>query len=225
MSVASLDVGSPAWRAARAAVVVGALLRGDLSPDDGLDALAGLGDPPGGWWDVLSRARSAQSIGILLPRPGDPRGLALPRGVSADAVVGWSEPGGSSWLIPGEGDDWMALEAPFQEMPLRDLAEADRHLRACVVQAAHALDSDPAAADPLGPATAATVSRRMHEALVDMWVLGPPALPAGPRQLAALGLRMLLAVDDARARVETRDLESAARSAVEAAYGTTLKPR
>lgn len=222
MSVASLDVGSPAWRAARAATAVGALLRGDLSPDDALDVLAGLGDPPGGWWQILSRARAADAIGILLPRPGDPRGLAVPRGLAPDAVVGWSESGGSAWLIPQGAGGWLAWEAPDQSMPRRDLVEADRQLRECVVQAAHALDAEPPADDRLGPTSAASISRREQEALVDLWVLGPPALAAGPRQVAALGLRMLLAVDDARARVETRDLECAARSAIEAAYTMSL---
>lgn len=220
MSVASLAVGAPAWRAARAAAAVGALLRGDAPADDILEVLSALGEPPGGWWEVISQARSTGSVALLLPRPGDPRGLALPRGLAAAGVVGWDEAHGSAWLIPEDGGHWLALEVPGRRTPPCDPAEVDRHLRGCVVRVAHALDVGRPTDDGMGMAPTAAASRREQEALVDTWVLGPPALPAGPRQLAALGLRMLLAIDAAHAMVPTRDLESAARSAVEAAFST-----
>lgn len=215
MTAASLGVASPAWRAGRAAAAMHALLDGEVPADDVLAGLRSLGTPQVGWWDVLAAVRAGACCLLLLPRPGDPRGLALPRDADATGAVGWPRPGGSTWLIPGGDLGWRVHEAPGLCPAPADVAEADRMLRAAIVEAAHVIDVLESHGEPVGDS-----ARREQERLVDSWVLGPPALPRSSRALAALGLRMLLAIDGARALVDTRALESAARNAVEVAFST-----
>ena len=213
MPGASLGIGSPAWRAGRASASIGALLDGDASADDVLDGLADVGEPPQGWWEVLGSVRSAGAVALLLPRPGDPRGLALPRGIVAEAAVGWPVGPETHWLIPDAECGWSRVEArPLTAVPSHP-EESLRELRRAVVEAAHTVDAlelESRAGDPN--------ARREQEAVVDSWLLGPPPLPAATRHLAALGLRMLLALEGARALVDTDSLEHAARSAVESAF-------
>jgi hypothetical protein len=124
------------------------------------------------------------------------------------------------WLIPSGDVAWTVYLRPDAAVPTPDPEEAGRALRSAVVSAAHVvdgLDIDPSARDHR--------ARLAHEQLVDSWILGPPALPPSSRSLATLGLRMLLTIDDARALVDTVALESAARSAVEAAFSTVAAPR
>lgn len=229
MALASLGVGAPGWRAARAASVVAALLRGDLPADDALDGLADLGEPAEGWWTVIGRARRAGSLGLLLPRPGDPRGISLPRGVITSGAVGWDTEDGSSWLLAVDGGAWHAIDLPGQSRPPRDLEEADRHLRVAVVQVAHLVDGlevvgagvprTPASGSGAAPGSAMTARERQEcERTVDAWLLGSPALSARGRAVAAVGLRMLLAIDGIRALADSAPLEAAARQAVEAAF-------
>ncbi|MBM3687676.1 MAG: hypothetical protein FJW85_11835 [Actinobacteria bacterium] len=218
MSFASLRIGSSAWRAARASAALGAYVRGDTAPDTALGALAPLGVPPRGWLSVLGSIDT--TVVLILPRPGDPRGLALPRGVHAGGAVGWQEVDGSRWLLPSDPDLWREHDVAGHLLEPHDLAEAHRSLRGCVVEAAHI-------ADVTHPAEWAqsSGSRDDGESLVDSWVLGPPALPAEPRQVAALGLRILLAADALGAIVDAATIDAAARTAVEAAYSTRRRPR
>jgi hypothetical protein len=219
MISASLEVASQPWRGARAAATLLAFLRRDLPADDVLAGLEPLGPAPHGWWSILERVRHAGAVSLLLPRPGDPRGLALPRGMTAQAALGWPKDGGTSWLIPTGIDTWTAVEVPKHAIALPDPAACDRRVREEVVRAAHAVD-----AMDLDPGS--VPGRGAREAIVDSWLLGPPALPQRRRSLAALSLRILLALDalgsgSAHARVvDTASLESAARAALEAAYST-----
>lgn len=225
MPLASLRVGSPAWRAGRAAATLGSLARAETAPDDVLGALAGLGEPPGGWLSHLARARSTSTLALLLPRPGDPRGLALPRDVATDAAVGWGNERESTWLLAMGGGAWDLREFPGRPLTPPDAQEAHRRLREAIVQAAHALD-DMHARDTHGDPIADDARiRREHDALVDSWVCGPPGLPPNSRPIADLGLRMLLAIDAGRQLTDVSALEMAARSAVEAAYATSPHAR
>jgi hypothetical protein len=217
MAVASLGISAPAWRAARAAAAVGAVLRAEASGDEALDALAAVGAPVGGWLRVVEAARASRSLALVLPRPGDARGVALPRGVVAEGAIGWADSSGTSWLIASGESAWDAVEVHGAALPLRDPADALRALRACVVRAAHAID----VLDDLEP-PAGSSSRAQQERLVDSWVLGPPPLPPERREMAVLGLRMLLALGAAPGLVDPDALEVAARTAVEAAYATAL---
>jgi hypothetical protein len=225
MPLASLRVGSPAWRAGRAAAALGSLARAEIAPDDVLGELTGLGEPPGGWLSLLAHARSASTLALLLPRPGDPRGLALPRDLATDAAVGWGNERESTWLLAMGGGAWDLREFPGHPLMPPDAQEAHRRLREAIVQAAHALD-DMRGRDMDGESIADDAGiRREHDALVDSWVCGPPALPPSARALADLGLRMLLAIDAGRDLTDVTALESAARSAVEAAFATSPHAR
>lgn len=227
MPGASLEIGSPAWRAGRACACMGALLQGTAPADDVLGALADLGEPPEGWWDVLGSARSAGGVTLLLPRPGDPRGLALPRGLAPDAALGWidDKASGSVWMVPDTASGWIRVSSPLLTISLPHPDEALRELRKAVVDAAHTVD-----ALVLDPRNADGRARQDREALVDSWILGPPALPPATRPLAVLGLRMLLALEPAHALVDTIaldtialdtiGLEQRARSAVESAFSS-----
>lgn len=215
----ALGTASPAWRAGRATAALRALMAGEAPADDVLAGLQALGTPPQGWWDVVAAVRAGRSCALLLPRPGDPRGLALPRDAEATGAVGWSRTAGTTWLIPvGEGD-WRLHEADGVTPAAVDIDEALRTLRGAIVAAAHVIDELETPDDPLGDG-----ARRRQERLVDSWILGPPALPMASRPLAALALRMLLAVEARPGLVDTRDLETAARSAVEAAYSSVRAP-
>lgn len=220
MISASMDIASRPWRGARAAATLLAYLRGDMPADEVLAGLEALGAPPQGWWDILGQVRRAGAVSLLLPRPGDPRGLALPRGMAAETALGWPEGGGSAWLIPTGLDTWIALDLPEHRVALPDTAACDRRVREEVVRAAHAFDAMDA-----GPEGVA--GRGAREAIVDSWLLGPPALPHHRRALASVSLRVLLALEalgsgSAHARVmDTTALESAARAALEAAYSTS----
>lgn len=210
-----LDKGSAAWRAGRAAVTLAAILHARVAADDGLDALAALGAPEEGWWSVLSDTRQAPSLEVRLPRSGDPRGVPLPRHVSADAAIGWScHDGGSRWLIPTGGIEWFAVHLPETRVAGADAEDAARILRSEVVRVAHILDLDESAR---GEAR----ERSRIERDIDSWILGPPALPGERRALASMSLRVLLAMT--RAGIPRTDaggdrLERAARAGVEAAF-------
>ncbi len=218
--------GEARWRAARAGMSIGAFLDGDLAPDDLFESLKEVGAPEGGWWEVIARIRAAgigrPTICVRLPRPGDPRGVALPRGFVADALVGCSVSApspASIWLVPEAGDRWVTFPFAADIPRLADMAECDRALRAAVVQAAHALDVAAAMPSPAG-------GRDRAEATVDAWVLGTPALPAPQRAMASSALRVLLALEslprqsDADVLSDRAALERAARDALEAAYSS-----
>lgn len=220
MVVASLGVSSPAWRAARAAATIGSLLRGDAPADDALAAMSSLGEVPGGWWHMLGDARRAGGVTLLLPRFGDPRGLVLPRDMSAEAALGWDGARDGTWLIPSDRLGWRVASAPRLGRTPLDKEEASRALRRAVVDAAHTVDL--LDIDEHG----GNADERMDlERAVDSWVLGPPPLPSASRHLASLGLRILFALDGARSLVDTGPLESAARNAVESAFTTASVAR
>lgn len=216
MIATSLASGTPAWRAARAAACLGALLTGRAAADDVLGHLRSAGEPEGGWWTSLEalRAFAPHAVALRLPRPGDPRGVSLPRDVTTTGLVGWCGPHSSHWLIP-HGDGWLGLDgAAVQTL---DPAEADRALREAIVHAAHEVD--------VRELMARSGPRESIEGCVAEWIDAPPPLPGTSRELAGRGLRMLLGVDAARTFLDVEGLERAARSAVEAAYTTVLEPR
>lgn len=223
MRTTDLAEGSEPWRAARAAACGQAMLADRLPADTALEILEPLGPPPGGWLDWLARLRQGTParIALALPRPGDPRGLALPREIDAIAAVGVGEVDGTScsWLLPEAGLTWREITVADGRPRTVDLRECDRALRSAVVQAAHAIDAAGAIAG-----SAAEGAARVAESIVDAWVLTPPLLPAEQRRLTSLSLRMLLALDspsapgDALAIIHVPGLEAAARSALEAAF-------
>lgn len=234
MIAAPFSVGSDAWRGARAAAVAAAFTSATAPTDSLLEALDALGRLEGGWLPWLARLRrSHESVGgrivLLLPRPGDPRGLALPRGIHAAAAVGNQTEGGSCWLIPEPHGTWTALQLAGAALPHRDAAASLRDVRAQVVRAAHAVDLGDLEAGSPGWGQAGSpgqVSARDLESIVDSWLLGPPALNVRSRPLAALSLRVLLALakvptGSAQARlIDTAGLEMAARTGLEAAFST-----
>lgn len=220
MVAASLGIGSPAWRAGRACASIGTFLDGAAAADDVLGELADLGEPLHGWWEVLASVRSSRAVVLLLPRPGDPRGLALPRGIVAEAVLGWEAGPVTHVLVPEPSRGWMQVEAPPLNAVPPHPEEALRELRKAVVEAAHTVDDLDLESRESDPRV-----RSDQEAVVDSWVLGPPPLPVAARHLAGLGLRMLLALEGARALVNTGPLEYAARGAVESAFSRTFSSR
>lgn len=219
MTAAGLDVDGPGWRAAHAAATLTALARAEIAPDDALGMLASCGEPPLGWLETLAGFRRARphAVILLLPRPGDPRGQALPRGIEAGGLVGWSGEERGAWLAATDRS-WVEIPGSAGVLP-PDPIEADRTLRRAIVSAAHVMD---AAVDDRDGTGGPGSPRASLERLVDAWIRGAPALPAARRFLAARGLRILLAIDDARGVVDVVALESAARTAVEAAYGSIL---
>ena len=133
-------------------LVVDAVLGGDathavaglagagLAGDSGTDTLVG----------ALGRLRTAGAIGFgaALPVDGDPVGLGGPRSFNTAAlelgeavVVGGAGPGGGSvGLVPvrtGSAITWTAHAAERRQLP--DVGEADRTLRAALLETADAL--------------------------------------------------------------------------------------
>jgi len=218
MMATRLERGAPAWRAARAAACFGALLRAQGNADTALEQLADVGRPQGGWLEVFAALRAPQITGLalVLPRPGDARGVAMPRDVLCEAAVGWGDAASSTWLIPTDDHRWDCLSLPTGVAP-PEASAADRQLRSAVVAAAHLLDHGAIAGPPR--------LDRPGDGDIDAWLIAEPLLPARRRDLAARGLRILQAVGAARSsglleRDRVVPLDEAARGAVEAAYGT-----
>jgi hypothetical protein len=232
MTMPSLDVGSGAWRAAQAATWLGGAVRNAVSGDDVLDGLRELGDPPGGWWEIIAATRKIDPPGIVLalPRPGDPRGVPpLPDAV-VEGGVAWNTANGITWLLATDDGAWRRVEAPGGRVSMASLAATDSELRSAVVSAAHALDGR--VANPLGAGVP-----RNAERIVDCWLESAAPLSGEARALAARGLRLLaleslategdlvhgVTANEAEERRSTlRRIEPCARSAVEAAYSTHL---
>lgn len=223
-----LDRGSTPWRAARASSLLLALDEGRASGDCILAALLPLGPPPRGWWAAIEALSSGGGVHLRLPRPGDPRGLALPRGVAADAAVGMVDGMGTTWLLPQGADAWREVRLDGVHPTRVDIDQCGRDLREQIVRAAHILDASHDTSAPNG-------DRRRLERAVDAWV-GTAEGVRGPvgrrRELATSGLRVLLALgqpstcgtqtSDRRSAIDSRALEAAARAAVEAAYSSEL---
>jgi hypothetical protein len=138
----------------------------------------------------------------------------------AEAALGWQEGQGGTWLVPIDRVAWHVVAAAHLGRTPPDEVEASRALRSAVVEAAHAVDLR-----DIDPPRGSAVERKALETTVDSWVLGPPPLPPDSRHLAALGLRILSALDAAVSLVDTVQLESAARDAIESAFTTASGPR
>lgn len=202
-----------------------------MAADTALAHLGAMGAPDGGWLPILGQIRQSEWLALRLPRPGDPRGVALPPDIAVDAALAWSDrdrglrlliptgPGGSANPpLSGRDAHWDIVDVGQASLPMDDPAECDRALRSQVVEAAHLLD---AVEDPMTPY--GDGERGSMEALVDSWLLGPPPLPSARRSLAGMALRVLLATSriDASARIDASGLERAARAALEASYSLT----
>lgn len=140
---------------ARLAWFLSAWLRGDVAPDDVLDAVVdqdaahdvtGL-DGPDSMPLVLAlgriRAAGAESAGLALPWPGTSAGLGGPPEFNAAALEAGEAvvlSGAGLGLVPyraGAGVVWRCL--PADRRQLVDLGEADRTLRGSMAQTASAL--------------------------------------------------------------------------------------
>lgn len=227
--LSTLAVGSAPWRAGRAAAVLLSWRDGVIPTDTALGALEDLGAPDDGWWDVMGHVRRG-GVQLRLPRTGDPRGVALPRALAVDGLIGWpagdAQAPGSVWLAPvstshrESAPAWILIDLPSQAMRFHDQQECSRHLRTQIVRAAHILDVAESSPEASG-------LRASVDGIVDSWILGPPALPAERRGLAAQGLGLLLAMALRRmpnAGIDTRDIERASRAAVEAAFSSSPSP-
>jgi hypothetical protein len=133
---------------------------------------------------------------------------------------------GSAWLAPvnhavrESNPSWILIDLPGQPVGFHDLRDCSRDLRTQIVRAAHILDVTESHPEAAG-------LRNSVDDIVDTWILGPPALPAERRGLAAQGLGLLLAMALTRmptTGIDTRDIEAAARNAVEAAYSSSPNP-
>jgi len=132
-----------------------AWLRGDAGPDDVLDGvLAGdaaydvVGPEPGDTVPLVLalgrfRTAGATSAGLALPAPGTPSGLGGPAAFNTAALEAGEAVvlvGAGLGLVPvraGAGVVWQCL--PAARRPLDDLGQADRRLRAALIEAASTL--------------------------------------------------------------------------------------
>lgn len=183
-----------------------AWLRGQVVPDLVLDAVIGadtthaVAGVPGeqGTLTLLAalatlRARGATGFGLALPAPGDPLGLGGPALFNAAAldageavVVSGCEVG----LVPsrvGAAVVWEA--APATRRPLPDIGEADRALRAGLLEAANTLASLELAR--WNPEVADELIDLRHPQPVE----APPGIPGRCRDLAGRGLQAMTIVD------------------------------
>lgn len=225
-----------------------AALRGQLSPDDAADGVAGRDDPvhrvaglPGEPEPVTLpyalgrlRALGATGLRLVLPRPGDVAGLPGPPEFNTDALAAGAAvvaTGGCTLaLLPATRAQWSAHRVDDDPRTPLDLRAAEHELgRAIREGAAELTRLDVAAWDP----AAAEVLDRGHGSR--------PALPRSAggdaHRLLALALRISAVVEvaagsegrsvtgaeaGARARV-LRDLDDAARHAVEAACSAPVE--
>jgi hypothetical protein len=142
-----------------------AWLRGAVSPDD-LMASTGLGV---GALAAL-RASGSATVGLALPVEGDPLGLGGPADFNAaalaagEALVG----DGGLGLVPGTRPDeapWTTYDAHRRQIP--DVGEADRGLRAAILDCARAL-------------AVLDVARWRPEVADEILALGRPGSAAAP---------------------------------------------
>lgn len=237
-----LDAGRMAWW-------LSAWLRGDASPDDvrgavvGEDAahdVAGLPGVEGTTPLVLAlgafRRLGARSAGLALPVAGDPCGLGGPREFNTASLdTGESVVlEGAEWgMVPhraGAGVVWQVL--PAGRRPLTDLGEADRALRAAMLQTVDALvELDVARWRP------EVADELMDLRHVPTYAV-PPGTPSDAGSLAGRGIQAIgivdLALEDeggsvtAQERMQREDalrpLERAARAAVVAACSPEVWP-
>ncbi|MEQ6899624.1 hypothetical protein [Nocardioides sp. YIM 152588] len=181
-----------------------AWLRGDLGPDDLLDAVVGTdvahvvvgsGAESVGLVPFLATARDrgATAVGAAFPAAGDPVGLRGPRGLTAAAVdAGEAAPllGASEALVPravGRAVEWAAH--PADRRPPPDLGEADRELRAALLDAANGLAAlDVASWSP-------EVADELHDLRAEEPLPAPPGTPDRCRALAGRALHLRAVLD------------------------------
>lgn len=225
-----------------------AWLRGDAGADDVLDAVLA-GDAaydvvPVGGGDLVPlalalgsfRAAGATSAGLALPAPGQPVGLGGPADFNTAALDAGEAvvlDGSGLGLVPvraGAGVVWQVL--PAGRRPLSDLGEADRTLRAALVEAATTLaDLDVAR---WRPEVADELMNLRHRPAYD----APPGTPPRAVELAGRAVQALgivgLALEDEGGAVTAleidqreralRPLETAGRSALVAACSPEAWP-
>jgi hypothetical protein len=177
-----------------------AWLRGEVAPDDVIDAIhlgelphtvAGLGDEPERLLGALAalRDRGATAVGAAFPVEGDPVGLGGPVAFNAAALEAGEAvvcPEGRTGLVPlrvGPTYQWVALEAARRQLP--DVGEADRGLRAALLESA----------DLLARLDVARWRPEVADELLNLRRVGalpaPPGVPARCVELAARGLQAL----------------------------------
>jgi hypothetical protein len=133
------------------------------------------------------RRSGADGLGLALPRPGDPLGLGGPAALTAAAMdAGEAAVGRGLALVPrhqGSATWWEAHEAAPRQVP--DLGEADRALRAEVIDAA----------DTLARLDVARWQPALADEFLDLArpteLIGPAGIPAPAVALAGRALRAL----------------------------------
>ncbi|GAB3868049.1 hypothetical protein GCM10028801_43370 [Nocardioides maradonensis] len=215
-----------------------AWLRGAIGPDDLLDAVQGpdvahvvIGDEPG-LVPYLARQRSAgaEAVSASFPSPGDPVGLRGPAALTAAAIESGEAAlllGAGTALVPagvGRAVEWTAYAADRRPPP--DLGDADRALRAAVLDVAR----------ELAQLDVARWRPEIADDLIDLRaaepVSPPPGVPQRCADLAGRALHLwrvveLAAEDDGSAvsasqieqrRAAMRPLDHAVRLALTAAF-------
>ena len=216
-----------------------AWLQGRIDPDAFLDALLDgdvahvVGGPTGSSPLLLeladARRRGATMVAAAFPAPGDPAGLRGPRELNLAAIEAGEVAlllGAGTALLPqrvGRAVEWEVH--PAERRPPPDLGEADRRLRAAVLEAANALaDLDVARWRP-------ELADDLHDLRTAVPLQAPPGTPARSVALAGRALHLeavaSLALDDDGGAVTVTEatarravlepLEQAARHALTAA--------
>ena len=181
-----------------------AWLRGQVSPDDLLDAVldgdvSHLVDGQSLLTTLVAlRSDGATGFGAAFPREGMPAGLGGPSDFNSAAIEAGEAvvaPGAETGLVPrrvGPTVEWTAYPAARRQVP--DIGEADRDLRATLLTSAAALaDLDVARWRP-----------EVADELLNLRRLSvptaPPGVPARCAELAARGLQAIgiadLALED-----------------------------
>ncbi|MFA6574429.1 MAG: hypothetical protein WCS84_03335 [Nocardioides sp.] len=223
-------------------------LRGHIVADELLDALlsdcvshvvAGIGEADA--QPILTalaalRAQGATGFGAAFPAEGDPVGLGGPAGFNADALeVGEAviAVGAGVGLTPravGPTYEWRAQPAARRQLP--DVGEADRALRAALIESAQEL----AALDVARwrPEVADRMLNLRHRAVLDAPAGVPPrCVDLAGRGLQALEIAALALEDDGGAvtaaeigarRAALVPLERAGRRALVAACSPEVWP-
>lgn len=215
-----------------------AWLRGDAGADDVLDAVLA-GDVaydvvPAAGGDLVPlamalgdfRAAGATSAGLALPSPGQPVGLGGPVAFN-DAALEAGEAvvldGAGLGLVPvraGAGVVWRTM--PAGRRPLTDLGEADRELRATLLETAGTLAALEVAR--WRPEVADELMNLRHRAAYD----APPGTPPRAVELAGRAVQALgiveLALEDHGGAVTAMEIEQRERALrpLEAAGRTAL---
>ncbi|WP_028654033.1 hypothetical protein [Nocardioides sp. J54] len=203
-----------------------AWLQGRIGPDAFLDGVLGddvahvVGGPSGASPLLLeladARNRGATAVGASFPAPGDPAGLRGPRDLNAAAIDAGEAAlllGASSALVPaqvGQAVEWTLL--PAERRPPPDLGEADRSLRAALLEAAGTLaELDVASWQP-------EVADRLHDLRTAVPLEAPDGVPGRCIDLAGRALHLLdvarLALEDDGGALSTAEA-TARRAALE----------